>query len=379
MARKYSAAALLCLLAAPSKLDVASGLVVGSRPFLSGRALARRRTRSRPSPLRMYIDDPTAMTAFDIPSFPSYDEMTAPMSMATAGAAPHRAHALDALDDLASDPKVETQLLNDASHVALDMSTFFGRNTAWLRLFSVVGRICVISSDFIQGIDNFSMDEKIFQASMLVVSTRLFFQSAWPVILAMSSVSALTVRERRTYALLFEAVGLSVLQFKTLLASSTLEWVDYEAQDKIELDGAYMYFLYKGEAGSASVASNETSHGQGIIDRVFGDVQFAKALESSAKTKTKSKSKSGKKEATASSSAKTVAIGPSGASMLRMSTSKVLELMENDNELSSSVQRLVLLCMQERLSRTQEIAPAEHRNSSAGETNATYDIPLTLL
>ena len=52
---------------------------------------------------------------------------------------------------IVTDPHLEAELLNDASHLALDFTTFInGSNTAWVRLCNLLGRIMVITSDYIQ-------------------------------------------------------------------------------------------------------------------------------------------------------------------------------------------------------------------------------------
>ena len=63
--------------------------------------------------------------------------------------------------------------------------------------------------------------------------------------------------------------------------------------------------------------------------------------------------------------------------MLRISTHKLLELMKNDNELSTSIQRLVLICMQEKLSST--LRGVQSGSSSSTSTpNATRVIPASI-
>ena len=50
----------------------------------------------------------------------------------------------------------------------------------------------------------------------------------------------------------------------------------------------------------------------------------------------------------------TLTAGPNGALMLRMSTSKVLKLMDHDDQLFNSINRLILLRMEEKLAHTFE-------------------------
>ena len=204
----------------------------------------------------------------------------------------------------------------------------------------------------------------------------MFLCSAVPLISAIFSIPALSVRDREAYSLLFEAVGLSVLQFKTLLSSKTLDWVEYASNEVVESNGESMYFLYSGEAAipAATAAGNNTGNNNSksnvdaaknidnsdhtisdgeplhvnVSNMVFGNVHFAKTLEMSLHKNTKMESKSSEN----TTSAHSFIVGPNGASMMRISTSKLLRLMKNDNELSNSVQRLILQCMQKKLTRS---------------------------
>ena len=393
MTRTYPTAAMACLAMVSSSCGFGHSLVVGnSKPCMTRRKpFAAGGSRNRSSSMNMYVDyDMMPITSLDIPSMSSSIHSAASVSSTPS-------NLLVATSRLiASDPRLEAEVLNDASHMALDVSTFFSPNTAWLRLCNVIGRVLLLTSDFIQD-DSISPDEMIFQISMLAISTRMFLRSAWPLMLAVFSVSSLTVRERRTHALLSEAVGVTVLQFKTLLASRALDWVDYSPDEVVELNGEHMYFLYSGEATSGKnkdtsadavvLFDEEKVH---ISSRIFGDVHFAKVLDESLRKKAKTTSKSDKSK-TPDAGGSTLAarsslvVGPNGASMLRISTSKLLQLMENDDELSTSIQRLVLLCMQEKLSRSleqdgpkpspKESPSAVHSNDpSSGTPNATHAI-----
>jgi hypothetical protein len=260
----------------------------------------------------------------------------------------------------------EISLLHDASSIALDVSTVVISNTAWLRLCNVIGRVVILSADYIQG-DGISPVEWVFQTTMLVIAARLFIQSAWPLMMAALLTSSLSVRDRRAYALLFRTVGLTILQFKTLLASRTLDWIEYLPNESVELTGEYIYFLYSGDV-TTPVTSNKTgtsndvvggadiTHTSCVSDRIFGDIQFAKVLETSvynrARKNIKSDRKSRNQENSSSreASPSSCVVGSNGASVLRIFTPKLLKLMENDDELSITIQRLVLLCMQKKLS-----------------------------
>ena len=149
-----------------------------------------------------------------------------------------------------------------------------------------------------------------------------------------------------------------MLQFKTLLTSQTLEWVQLGSNEEIELNGEYMYWLYSGET-SSSIPGDCNSTSSSISSRIFGEVHFAMKLQEPLHTASKKKSKVKKVESREVPEAVDLkqrklyaGRGGDGAVLLRISTSKLLELMNDDNELSMSVQRLVLLCMQEKLTRS---------------------------
>jgi hypothetical protein len=258
---------------------------------------------------------------------------------------------------IATDPQLEAELLTDVSHVALDLTTFVSPNTAWIRFCNVLGRILVVSSDYVQ--DHYiSPDEALFQAIMLTISTQMFLRSAWPVILAASSKTSLSVRDRRSFTQLFSKVGLSALQYKTLLTSNALEWVELESSEQVHLNGDHMYYLYSGDISSSlhehstSSKENATLH---TSQRMFGDVVFAKTLEETMFKDKKKKSKPDKLTSAEESSPvlnETLTAGSQGAVLLQVSTSKLLKAMKHDAELSDSINRLVLLCMQEKLAST---------------------------
>jgi hypothetical protein len=290
--------------------------------------------------------------------------------------------------------------MNDASNVALGVSSLLNPSTVWLRLCNVLGRILIISADIQKGIT--APDEWVFQLTMLGILMRLLLGSAMPLVFAVFSISSLSVRDRRTFSLLFESVGLTVLQYKTLLASPMLDWIQYEPNTSVELDGSYMYFLYSGEAttqlaavtGNNEDTSDTTSNPEsnsndtelGVSNRIFGDVQFASALESLVYKKTTKSSKSDKKaqsqvvvpdgNSTAVAESRFV-VGSQGASMLRISTDKIIKLMKNDNELTSSIQRLVSVSMQEKLSRflrEGNVVQSSNTSSSSSIPNSTQVI-----
>ncbi len=305
---------------------------------------------STPSTIRMYIDAPDIESPFHLFSTPSSSPAISPIVKST--------------QMIASDPQLEAEVLSDVSHVALDFTTLLGPNTATMRLLTLIGRVLVLSSDYIQD-QYISPDEGIFQLIMLALSTRSFVKSVRPMMAAVTSNSTLTVRDRKAYSLLFDIIGMSVLQFKTLLTSKTVEWVQLGPNEEMQLDGEFIYWLYSGETSSSIEDCNSTSNS--ISSRIFGEVEFARKLQEPLHTASKKKKKSKVKveefqEVASKSKPKRIHVGKDGAVLLRISTSKLLELMSDDAELSASIQSLVLLCMQEKLTRSSE--EDEMRNTS---------------
>ena len=175
------------------------GLVTRSHgSFVAGR-------RRNPSPaMSMYLDDVMPIASI-------VTSAAASISVAP----PNPFAATSRL--IASDPELEAELL-DVGNAALDVSTLLGPNTVWLRLGNVFGRALVLFADCLRSV-HIPLDEWAFHAVMLAISLHLFERSARPLLVAVCSVSSLSVRDRRAYSLLFEAVGLTVLQFKALLSS----------------------------------------------------------------------------------------------------------------------------------------------------------------
>ena len=245
---------------------------------------------------------------------------------------------------ITSDRGLEAELLSDASYLAFDFSSILFSNTAWLRLCNVLGRIFIVTSTYLQSGANVSPDTALLQITMLVMSIHLFLQSVGPQITALLSSPSLSVRDRRVYTKLFDPAGVSALQYKTLLASRAIEWVDcHNSSAHLDLNGDFMYFRYNGDVTEDVRESTGRSQ-----HRFFGELQFARSLEE--RSKKRSLSKSDKMTPASNSTIK----AEQGSSLLRLSSSKILQLMENDDELSAAVPKLILMSLQEKL-----IAPLE--------------------
>lgn len=362
---------IVSIITASSAITVGKGLITKTLPsFTRRRSSSHRPSSTNPSnTLQMYLD--------------GMDESLITSSLLTSIASPlpiHHANNIfsDTSEHITSDPKLEAEILSDVSHVAMDFNTFFfgTTNSAWIRFCNVFGRILIITSDYVPD-QYISPDELAFQTAMLTFSTHVFLRSAWPILLASLSTTSLSVRDRRAFTQLFDKVDLSILQFKTLITSKALQWVEAKHGDEIELNGDYIYWLQKGEVMTSSsfqetgVSTSTTgtsidvdspSSSSRFSHRIFGELHFAKTLEESRlgekKTRTSKKSSKVKDDndsnnscTTARMNNETLTVGQGGAVLLQISTPKLLKLMKHDDQLCSSMNRLVLSCMQEKLAR----------------------------
>ena len=330
MAKSLYQSAVFCFTLAASN----GGYSFVVRSNRSGKSFMRQQSQT----IQMYIDgiEPLLMDNFKIPM---------------------QSNIFSTTSQLASDPLFEAELLNDVSHIVLDFTTFAAPSTSWIRLFNLIGRILIIAADYVPD-QYIPPDEAFFQASMLIVSTYMFLKSTYPVIKAASSAS-LSVRDRRAYKQLFSRVDLSVLQFKALLTSHTLEWVELDQNQNVSLSGDSIYWLHSGDISSSLYNQSTSTKCFGALqlsDRLFGDVLLAKAREESmhkektCKKKTKSYSAQGTNDSICAND--TLIAGPNGATLLRMSTPKLLNAMDHDDRLSDSISKLILVYMQEKLSQT---------------------------
>ena len=159
------------ILAMASIGTIGHGLVIGnSQPFISRRIVSK---RYRSSSMHMYIDH-DSMPITSILDMASLSSATSTATSTTTLSLSNIFHTASSSLTSSSDPQeLEVDLLNDVSFVALDIPEFLSHNTAWLRLGNVIGRLLILSSDYIQS-DQISPDEWVLHLSMLAISTHIF-------------------------------------------------------------------------------------------------------------------------------------------------------------------------------------------------------------
>ena len=241
---------------------------------------------------------------------------------------------------LTEDPQVESEVLTDVAHIALDLVTFASPTRALLRLSLCVGRMLAIAADWVP--DHYlHPEELVFQCFMLSVSIGLLAKTALPILPAIMHQSTNRYGEKRAYGALFKRHGgLSWVQTKMILAGGGAEWFELaegegvvmqmeEAANKIGDDNAmvitegsdgFLYWLQKGEAellicsgdtclakerAIATVAassSGDTSATTNTIDEVaiLGELEFARKMQEQQSKAKAAKNKKTKEVAVAS-------------------------------------------------------------------------------
>jgi len=271
---------------------------------------------------------------------------------------------------------IQAEFLNGMVHALLDFTSLFGAATIVIRLSAVLGRVLVMAQDVSPG-HELLPDELAFQTVMLLVACHALHQSVMPKIHAhwwsATRSPFLTSQDRLAYRRLFKPAGISWHQYKELYLAS-MDWITVEpghvilSEEEREHDAEddAVYWLYKGDAHVSSndkllhVVSGETHKtnqevaGLGLL----GETKLAKLLDDALSGKKKRKpaavSEISSNEETASSTRKsnkkiTAVAGDSGATLLRMNTTKLEKLLKHDQELTYSVGRLAFKGMQDKL------------------------------
>jgi hypothetical protein len=226
------------------------------------------------------------------------------------------------------DPSVEAELLTDAAHVGLDLSTYLGKATPALRLAIVFGRLCAIASDYIPD-QHMNPEEIVFQGVMLTVATATFLQSFFPLLLGATAKT--TFRDEQAQRML-QGVGISWTQYKAMSAVA-LDWVEVDTYEYLENDEDCMYWLYDGYVHLHTGKKVQTINAGSGYHSLLGD--FGKLLD-----KTKNESNRQKP---------VIKAGGSGATLLRIDNNKLRTLMEHDHSLAESIRSLLVKGMTEKL------------------------------
>jgi len=262
-----------------------------------------------------------------------------------------------------SDPVIEAEVLSDLAHVALDLSIFLTPVTVLLRAFSVIGRVLSMGADYIPD-HAIRIDDLLFNSAMLAVYFLLLGKSVMPVIRGVFV--KLSDVDEEIYELLFQPVGISRIQFKSIHAAS-IDYTDVDPNSNIfcephspdnkncdEKDSNgfcssdYMYWLYMGDVETSfeglPISYIERSNGRSIDDPaamgLLGDIRFLNRLD---------KENNLPSLPNFNYPLPTYKTGSKGVKLLRINSDKILELMEHDDELAASIRNLLLKSLQRKV------------------------------
>ena len=236
------------------------------------------------------------------------------------------------------DPKVESSLLSDLAHLALDFTTFFSPNTAFFYGMTSVGRLLSIVSDYLPD-HEIAPDELSFQIFMLLVSSRKFYESVHSII----TTSPASFKDRRVYKSTFSPAGISWYQYRTIMYKA-FEWVDMKPDDVIE--DKSMYLLYRGEISKTSNGlplsnfSHQPTNGEGLL--ILDEIPLVLELFERNNKKIKEGTIVNSNATLWKTSDIKIKAGPKGASLLRLDVNEFLKLIENDDNLALSFQNILL-------------------------------------
>lgn len=207
--------------------------------------------------------------------------------------------------------------------------------------------------------------ELAFQLSMLSIASYGLMKSTLPILTAASTVTS--TRDMRTYLLLFRETGLTWVQYKVMVALA-FDWIEVKpgcvitSDEEEAIADEHMYWLYSGEAHVHSQDrllqtvrrdNKDPRRSDAHSIALLGEMGFARGLDNykgtSEKINRKNASK-GESPPLSFSMTTTKAGGQNGATLLRMNTSKMTFLMENDEKMAKSIRCLCMTKMQEKFS-----------------------------
>jgi hypothetical protein len=239
-------------------------------------------------------------------------------------------------------PAVEEEVLLDMAHVVLDFATSSGPDIPPIMpLLPVIGRLLIIGADYLPD-HSMNFEEMIFQALMLGIASNRFFHSLRTT-MSIRSVQT-TFQDRRVYVRTFSQVGMTWLQYKTMIAAVVIDWINIDGGEIISSEESppncarqeCFFIVHK---GSATVLCQGQVLEQAISPSLLGEMRFARQLD-------------GHEESTNDYDdlpRMTITAGDEGATLLRIQSSKLLELMQKDKKLANSIRSLIVKGMQDKL------------------------------
>ena len=263
------------------------------------------------------------------------------------------------------DSKIQSILMYTLAHV-MDLSTLIVPEVSLLRTASLLGRILSISADYIPD-HTIASNEVVFQAPMLLISSILFAQSAFPmVVTSLSSLlpiyaakkeSSSTWKNHYAYHYLFQQVGVSLFQFRYLTSVGAIDWADVKPHDTLlggQDETRYLYWVYRGSTELCLTDDNASITFVGNDQAARAPLEFVGFLpdmkflcqQDKKRLKHKKDKFAAQYDNEVPSSCQypqaTIKAGPNGARVMRVDQIKLTQLMANDANLSDSIHALLV-------------------------------------
>ena len=252
------------------------------------------------------------------------------------------------LSTAATTPQLEAEILADMSHLFIDITPLLEAPTIILRLSILMGRLLAMESDYLPD-QMIVKDDLVFELPLLGLSSVLTWRSLVPFLKAVTTkTSAL---DEIVFKQLFEPVGVNPIQFRSMVATC-IDWevLDPGAQVVCEHDDpsadetVYLYWLYEGDVIGTYEGIDwthiERHNGKSIDDPsavgLLSDSKFLYSLDLKETRKNKVEIENVKYPMS------TFRVGQQGATLMRIESDALYDLMEHDEHLAASIRKLLL-------------------------------------
>jgi len=244
------------------------------------------------------------------------------------------------------------------AHLTLDIATLIARGTVILRFMTVVGKLFAMGADYVSDA-TIQPEELIFQIFMLILSFKDFIHSISPTVLAFFHGKSISIKDGRTFQVLFRKAGVTWAQYKALSVCA-LEWVTVAPGQVITSDEGFsndknddssVYWLYSGQARVESkgrplhqVTRHRAPRLKDVAARgigLFGEMRLVEGIHNHGDNKAEDDQHTYPKIS--------VCAGDAGATLLRINIHKLKHMMAHDSHLADSIHRLLILSMQDKL------------------------------
>jgi hypothetical protein len=261
---------------------------------------------------------------------------------------------------------VEAQLLNDMSHLGIDLAGFFIPSLLALRVAAIAGRVCTMAADYIPD-HTIVPEEFLFQISMLTIGCLGLMKAALiPAAAAAYSNRSVSIRDGRAYIMLFQPAGTSWSQYKALSVCRVLDWVTLQSGDTVTTDALppssgnddYIYWLYSGDVlvhnnegdllYSVSRSKKDTQYQKAGRD-LFGEHRLLELFRKKKVNGSKQRPSSYHQDKNSKYASNVVVVTSNEATMLRIHVPRLKWLMDHDPSLAESARTLVFQGMEAKL------------------------------